>query len=345
MLDSFAGMEVDSGQPSLLGRAETAGTVKCPLCSVRRQKRFARGRGLRMHIAEAHADVDLAEATAAIRLANATVMTVTKSELPLACRAARDGDVALLRRLRTDNAWDPAGEPVDKHGYRPVHWAAGSRKGCLEFCLGFVSAQVVDATTRRERRQGKRGGRSLLHWAARNGVYANAALLLAPPQNAPPNARTFDGTTPLMLALYGGAVDVAALLLDSGASTDAVNDWGCSDWHWAAMGEKPLAALQFLEQRCDGSLEHALALRQIHGHSVAHKLATRGHVDAARWLKTTFLSCRRRDVLRSALDADVSGRRPSQIASCAGFHACADVLRDLEDYQDDSSHSSITPTK
>lgn len=335
MLDTYSGMALDSASPSLLGRAETAGTVKCPLCSVRRQKRFARGRGLRMHIAEVHADVCLAEATAAIQLANATVMTVAKSELPLACRAARDGDVGLLRRLRDDSAWDPTGAPVDKHGYRPVHWAAGSRTGCLEFCLGFVSAQAVDATTRRERREGKRGGRSLLHWAARNGVYANAALLLAPPHDAPLDARTFDGTTPLMLALYGGAVDVAALLLDSGASADAVNDWGCTDWHWAAMGEKPLAALQFLEQRCDGSFERALARTQIHGHSVAHKLATRGHVDAARWLKTTVLRCRRRDDLRSALDSDVTGRRPSQIASCAGFHACADVLRDLEAHMDD----------
>ena len=52
-MDAFAAMEARRATGSaesnaVMGRGATAGWVRCPLCSARRQKRFARGRGLQM---------------------------------------------------------------------------------------------------------------------------------------------------------------------------------------------------------------------------------------------------------------------------------------------------------
>jgi hypothetical protein len=50
--DAYKSLELRRGYDatplSELGRGSTAGWVKCGLCSARRQKRFARGRGLQM---------------------------------------------------------------------------------------------------------------------------------------------------------------------------------------------------------------------------------------------------------------------------------------------------------
>ncbi|KAJ8603842.1 hypothetical protein CTAYLR_000285 [Chrysophaeum taylorii] len=340
-MDAYSRMELcralgDETPMRDMGRAETAGTVKCPLCPARRQKRFARGRGFLGHMAHAHPNADV---VSAVREADASVMTVEKAVLPKACAAARDGDSATLERLYDEGSWDPLGSGCrDRHGYRPHHWAAGgvccledaSPNCCLDACLERASARAVDELTRREQRDGKRGSRALLHWAARNGVARHARKLLV---DTPPDVRTADGTTPLMLALYGGHLDVAELLVGRGAAIqcDLRNDWGCTDVHWAAMGNAPVRSLRWLARVYAGTepFSHKLVSRQIHGHSAFHKLAQRGSADAVVFLARDALGAST-TLLDAALAPDSSRRRPSQIARCAGFPDCADTLDKLQ---------------
>ena len=196
-MDSYSGMEARrsaGGRESnaMMGRGATAGWVKCPLCPSRRQKRFARGRGLQMHLDTAHGDasaeakaqaVIACEASTAIASSRASgdggawaAAEAKKRVLPAACVAARDGDTATLRGLVGFDA--TCASHRDCHGYRPHHWAAGSETGCLEWLLDACPAVAVDAVTSRERREGKRGGRTVLHWACRNGVSKHVRLLL-----------------------------------------------------------------------------------------------------------------------------------------------------------------------
>ena len=172
--------------------------------------------------------------------------TEAKTEVPPACAAARDGDEDTLRRLFA-NEWQPLDTASrDAHGYRAHHWAAGSAKGCLALCLELCDARTVDELTLHERREGKRGGRSLLHWACRNGVASHAALLVA---CTLVDARAADRTTPLMLALYGGHVDVCNILHKAGATVCLlVNDFDCGDAHWAAMGLDAVSTLAWLKR-------------------------------------------------------------------------------------------------
>lgn len=340
-MDAYGGMEMrrhesllgsfDGESNKAFGRAETAGVVKCPLCSSRRQKRFCRGRGLQMHFASAHRDLD--EATLARALSDAEASReerVPKGALPEACRAARDGDAEKLASLHRSGRWRPL-DPAhrDKHGYRAHHWAAGSASGCLEACLLMASATEIDELTASERREGKRGGRTLLHWAARNGIEKHVELLCA---MTPVDSRTADGTTPLMLALYAGHLTVADALLRHGASRRCENEWGCTCAHWAAMGEDPMRTLPWL--LAVGSLEETsmgpsdMVTSQVHGHTAFHKLAQRGHASTALFLCTLLDG--ETKMLDRGLRPDAGGRRPSEIAACAGYDDAASVLRRLE---------------
>lgn len=68
------------------------------------------------------------------------------------------------------------------------------------------------------------GGLSSLHFAARQG-YAEAATLLLS-RGADLNARTGDGTSPLLMALINGHFDLANALLDHGADPRLASDNG-----------------------------------------------------------------------------------------------------------------------
>ncbi|KAJ1445316.1 hypothetical protein M885DRAFT_550321 [Pelagophyceae sp. CCMP2097] len=286
-----------------------------------------------MHMENAHAGLGAAELAAAYEAADATVEhhAAPPSALPAACVAARDGDGDTLRRLVAEERWAPLDlTSRDAHGYRAHHWAAGSLQGCLDVCLELCEAQSIDALTLLERREGKRGGRSLLHWAARNGIEQHARLLVP---TTHPEARAADDTTPLMLALYGGHVKVCDVLRGAGASVcELVNDFQCGDAHWAAMGLAPVFALQWLQRFASAAAwRTALAATQAHGHSCFHKLAQRGHSDAARWLADAFRAADFSAAdAKKALGPDTSGRRPSQIAKCAGFDDCAGILEQTE---------------
>ena len=359
--DAFSSMEARRASGSqasnaAMGRGATAGWVKCPLCSARRQKRFARGRGLQMHLDVAHGDASAeAKAAAVVAAEDAAARSsertgggsgsswsageAARRAVPAACALARDGDVASLEALVERGAFEALDVAHrDAHGYRPHHWAAGTRGGCLEWLLDLRPAAAVDAATRRERRDGKRGSRTVLHWACRNGVDEHVELLLrrssesqgggaATTASSSPDAASADGTTPLMLALYKGSLRSCDLLRGAGASVLVrENDWRCTDAHWAAMGDAPVAALEWLKGEVDPDRwRRALSERQAQGHSVFHKAAQRGRGDALRWLLREATAARA-DV-RRALAPDASGRSPAQIAKASGF---PDAALDLE---------------
>ncbi|KAH8051946.1 hypothetical protein JL722_10391 [Aureococcus anophagefferens] len=207
-----------------------------------------------------------------------------KRRVPAACAAARDGDVATLDALRASGAFTASTSRPRRDAATAHHWAAGTAGGALAWLFDVVPARDVDALTRRERREGKRGSRSVLHWACRNGVADHVALLLERGDaDFEPSA---DGTTPLMLALYKGAVDCCELLHAAGARVlEDANDWRCDDAHWAAMGDDPEPALAWLRGRVGApAWRDALGRAQAQGHTVFHKAAQRGRAKALGWL-------------------------------------------------------------
>jgi hypothetical protein len=72
---------------------------------------------------------------------------------------------------------------------------------------------------------------SALHYAAFSGHKELVLDLLARGANI--DARSPNGSTPLMLAIYDGQQEVAGLLLDRGADTRPKNDWGDGAMEWA----------------------------------------------------------------------------------------------------------------
>ena len=351
-LDSYAGMaaqrstttQKDMGMAAQrtttqkdMGRGATAGWVKCPLCPPRRQKRYARGRGLTAHLEAVHGSASLQEKTSAIARAETAPRTADRrgdgftstNEPPLACRLARDGDaVALIELLEaTKGPLDPRHR--DAHGYRPHHWAAGSPKGCLAALLELMPARRVDATTRCERIDRKRGGRTVLHWACRNGVSQNVALLLRE-DPASTELPTADGTTPLMLALYAASIESCDLLREAGARIQIhKNAWGCRDAHWAAMGADAGVALAWLRRHVSKrAWRDAIMEPQAQGHTVFHKAAQRGRRGAISRLLMEFEDDP--DALMMALAVDDAGRTPSEIAAAAGHDDTAALLARAE---------------
>jgi ankyrin repeat protein len=72
---------------------------------------------------------------------------------------------------------------------------------------------------------------SALHYAAFSGHKELVAHLLARGANI--NARSPNGSTPLMMAIYDGRPEVAKLLIDQGANSRLKNEWGDGAMEWA----------------------------------------------------------------------------------------------------------------
>ncbi|GHT89632.1 hypothetical protein AGMMS49545_00380 [Betaproteobacteria bacterium] len=72
---------------------------------------------------------------------------------------------------------------------------------------------------------------SALHYAAFTGNQKLVADLLA--QGADIDARSPNGATPLMMAIYDGKQEAAKLLIERGANTRLRNDWGDGAMEWA----------------------------------------------------------------------------------------------------------------
>lgn len=305
----------------------TTGFVRCPLCALpaKSQKRFALGRGLRMHFASVHADVDpapwldAAEAAAAAgaversRGANSN-HDGSRAPLPAGLVAARDGDLATLQALQASGGWWL--DQTDHHGSSAVHWAAGG--GHLDIVKWLIESVDPASATRPVSKRKRRDGRQPIHWAARNGCMDVLEYLLGNQEHVV-EAPTFDGTTPLHLACFGGSVAAARRLLQAGARVDTENDWGCNSTHWAAMGGS-VGILELLAAH-----RAPFQVLQKEGHSPLHKAAQRGHGDAIGWLLgEPYRDGGARELVSKP---DTSGFRPSEIAEVAGHQDSAALLK------------------
>jgi ankyrin repeat protein len=83
---------------------------------------------------------------------------------------------------------------------------------------------------------------SALHYAAFSGHKALVLHLLD--QGADINARSPNGATPLMMAIYDGKPDVAKELIARGADTRLRNDWGDGAMEWAMRFNQTQVARQ-----------------------------------------------------------------------------------------------------
>mmetsp|Transcript_23811 Transcript_23811/g.42357 ORF Transcript_23811/g.42357 Transcript_23811/m.42357 type:complete len:284 (-) Transcript_23811:156-1007(-) len=254
----------------------------------------------------------------------------TARELPHpGLTAARDGDVETLKALILQG-WDPlSAGSLDRHGASALDWAAGNgHLHCLIELLPLVGRRQVC----------RRDGRGPAHWAARCGHANVLTYLLEQRATGAEHADvpTGDGSTMLMLAAFGGHLDVADVLVNRfGAQIAKVNAWGCDAAHFAAMG---------------GNVEickwlHVLGLifsrPQSKGHTALHKAADRGSAAVLRWLLTggglaaselEYLRAEGYDVSNEHSSPDVrkSRRRhrsPAQFAIAASHNECAELLR------------------
>jgi ankyrin repeat protein len=105
---------------------------------------------------------------------------------------------------------------VDRNGAKAIHWAAGC--GHVKVMKYLVDGLGRDPTTStstigccspHEGQKGKRsfGGRTPLHWAARNG-HAQAVAYLVKDCEVDLEAETLDGTTAFCWAAWQGHLDV-----------------------------------------------------------------------------------------------------------------------------------------
>lgn len=77
---------------------------------------------------------------------------------------------------------------------------------------------------------------SALHYAVFNGHREIAEFLMA--QGADINARSTNGSSPLMMAVREGKEDLVKLLIDKGADRAVRNDWGDGALEWAMRYER-----------------------------------------------------------------------------------------------------------
>jgi ankyrin repeat protein len=273
IMDAFRAMK-DEPHIQNSGRGEIAGWVICPLCPRKKksQKKLCKGRGFRMHLERVHphdpthSSETLDEwAERMLKIMHETNSTAGPRAHPHASShkstnskhgmagttvhaglsAAAHGDVATVRRLVETDGWRWLSEGVDRHGSHAADWAAGANH--VNVLMYLLNESKIDCKLVQSDRlvkpitHGTRGGRTVLHWAARNGAVDCVRFLLDHQQcriHIPVDVPAGDGTTPLHLALYGAHLDVATLLVDAGADLMCANQWGCGPAHWAAMANR-----------------------------------------------------------------------------------------------------------
>mmetsp|Transcript_99699 Transcript_99699/g.285032 ORF Transcript_99699/g.285032 Transcript_99699/m.285032 type:complete len:276 (-) Transcript_99699:535-1362(-) len=133
--------------------------------------------------------------------------------------AARDGDLAELRRLVNEEGLD-AKSAADKHGCTALMWAAGHGH------LDIVRYLVDECGAAPDQRQ-TTFGRNALHWSARNGNLV-VAQWLQQRGGLDVDALTDDGSTAFHFAAWQGHREVCTWLMDQGADHLRLNGFGCN---------------------------------------------------------------------------------------------------------------------
>lgn len=131
-----------------------SGWVKCVLCSIKSQKRFAAGRGIMAHLQNVHKTLTKNELNLAIEDSMKSLIqsngltrdgksaTKYQDALPLACQYAKTGNRNDLYELRKDNLL--LFYEKDKYGATCLDWACG--EGHL-FCVQYLVSLLSDLRT------------------------------------------------------------------------------------------------------------------------------------------------------------------------------------------------------
>ena len=290
--------------PSVSAREAKDGPqrVICPLCPPPRRasslpKNYARGKGLRAHLNTIHGDLSHAELLDALKaseqegqegnppaLAPATTAVSTPLDHP-GMTAARDGDLEGLRQAVAEG-WDPE-IVTDRNGSTALLWAAGNgHLHVVRYLLLELEDQAIDPYQVGVRASGgRKDGKTCLHWASRNGRTAVARFLLSAEIGLPVDLPTKDGSTPVMLACFGGHLGLAQVLqAEFQADLARKNRHLCSCAHWAAMGGH-VPVLEWLWQ-----MHVPFDEPQIELQLPSHKSAAKRQWDALAWYFHKFQS-------------------------------------------------------
>lgn len=245
-----------------------------------------------------------------------------RAETPGLVAAAKAGDLAAVQRLC---AADRGGSAKERAA--ALEWAAGLGalpvvRFLVATCQCDVNASSEDRDMLPENKSSASLRRTPLHWAARHGRTAVVRWLLA--RGAHVDARMRDGTTPFHYAVLGGHIGVCRVLAGEGCDVNARNAHGCNATQWAVLsggdsgggGGGAAALLGFLQEQ--GVL---FTLVSKNGHTVLHKAAQRGNVEAATWILA------RPAVLGVDVAArDKDGDTAQELARANGFDDLAAVL-------------------
>eukprot|EP01135_Chromosphaera_perkinsii_P010455 Nk52_evm18s2133 gene=Nk52_evmTU18s2133 len=279
--------------------------------------------------------------------------------------AAKKGDVETLQRLLSDGKWrwadkDHHGANAEqwcagsgkltclkfcvwlrfqscpKHSelIKTMDWAEGLLKGESintfskeKSSLGTESSDGNNVECHCEKPLTKRkDGRSSLHWASRNGHEECIEFLVEDCDGfGNLNIGTYDGTTPLMYAVFGGHLGAARKLVTLGADPKIKNHWNCDLTHWAAMSE--CLERETIRNMCNWiykDLGMEFTSKQKEGRTPLHKAAFKNHIHFIDWLVERMEASTDAQLiltLKSCFEGDLAGQTPSQLAENAG-HLC-----------------------
>ncbi|GMI62049.1 hypothetical protein ScalyP_jg10250 [Parmales sp. scaly parma] len=184
----------------------------------------------------------------------------------------------------------------DKNGSTCLMWAAGADN--LELAKHLILTLGVDQNAHQI---GRRSfcGRTALHWAARFG-HARVVEFLIEQRSTDVDATTEDGTSAFCWAAWGSHLEVMELLVGckKKCNIEKVNSFGCTAMLWWSQGTSPHPAVfDYLIE-----LKFRADVVNNNGHSVFHKMAQRGRLEACRhvlnnwnWSNWDATGCTKRD--------------------------------------------------
>ena len=257
-----------------------------------------------LQVGAAIAAAATAAAAAAAAAADPAVTGVANGGAPLAAaNGLSEADCCALVRQAVDGLRYGGVEPPSTHAMR---LPSGAQR------YGGGGAKVQGGGSQP---QGRFGGRTALHWAARNGHLGVCEWLVA--HGADVDATSSDGTPPLHWAVWQGRLEVCSWLVETaGAHLHALNTFGCNAFQWAAQSPSP-RAVDVCRWLCASGLD--VAVLNCNGHSALHKAAIKGNAKVCEWL----LSADGGRLSERHLQADHDGNTPASMARAEGYETLA----------------------